>query len=192
MLDPTALGRARSELVIISLIGYRATGKSTVAQLMADRLGWGCLDTDAEVQALVGKSVRDIFQQEGEAQFRRYESQVIQQATRRHKLVLALGGGAVLNPENRRALTVAGPIVWLTASPATIRQRLHGDPQTATQRPALTGDSAADEIEQVLQARLPIYQACADVQIDTESRSPRELVDAILSALDLTPETGLS
>ena len=81
--------RAGGILVIIALMGYRATGKSTVGQLLADRLGWTCVDTDVEVQRLVGSSIRDIFQHEGEAKFRQYESQVIQQLTRRHKLVLA-------------------------------------------------------------------------------------------------------
>src|SRR5690606_11019333 len=102
------------------------------------------------------------------------------------------GGGAVLDPENRRLLSVAGPIVWLTASVATLQQRLHHDPLSAAQRPALTGDTAAEEISRVLAERLPIYKACADVTIDTEGRTPRELMCQILAALDLAPDGGLS
>jgi shikimate kinase len=178
--------------MIISLIGYRATGKSTVGQLLAQRLGWSCVDTDLEVQQQAGKSIREIFQQEGEPRFRDYEAQVIQRLTRRHKLVLAVGGGAVLREENRLALSMAGPVVWLAASPAIIRQRLQGDPQTASQRPALTAGSAADEIEQVLQARLPVYQAAADITIDTQEQTPGEIVERILAALDLPLAGGLS
>lgn len=178
--------------MIITLIGYRGTGKSTVGRLLAARLGWACIDTDDEVQQLTGRSISDIFQSEGEPSFRRYESQVIQHVARRHKLVVAAGGGAVLDPENRRLLSVAGPIVWLTASVATLQQRLHHDPLSAAQRPALTGDTPAEEISRVLAERLPIYEACADVTIDTEGRTPRELVDQILAALDLAPDGGLS
>jgi shikimate kinase len=178
--------------VIISLIGYRATGKSTVGRLLADRLGWTCADTDVHVQNITGRSIREIFQSEGEDAFRRYESQVIQQLVRRHKLVLALGGGAVLSPENRLAIAVAGPVVWLRASPDTIRQRLHADPQTAAQRPALSRGSAGDEVEQILQQRLSIYKSCADLTIDTEAYQPGQIVDQILAALDLSPSAGLS
>jgi shikimate kinase len=178
--------------VIITLIGYRATGKSTVGRLLAHRLGWTCVDTDEEVHQLTGRAIRDIFQSEGEAAFRRYESQVIQNLTRRHKLVVAAGGGAVLDPDNRRALSMAGPLVWLTASPDTLRRRLEQDPSTAVLRPSLTSNSVMDEIEQVLTERLPIYRACADVTIDTEGREPRELVEMILAALDLSPDAGLS
>ncbi len=74
--------------MIISLIGYRATGKSTIAQLLANRLNWSCVDTDVEIQNLARKAIRDIFQQEGESRFRRFESDVIRHLTRRHKLVL--------------------------------------------------------------------------------------------------------
>ncbi len=98
----------------------------------------------------------------------------------------------MLDPENRKALSIAGPLVWLVASPATIRQRLASDPQTDAMRPALSGLSASDEIEEVLRQRQHIYQACADLQVDTEGRSPGEIVDAILAALDLTPERKLS
>jgi shikimate kinase len=178
-------------LVIITLVGYRGTGKSTVARLLAHRLGWMCIDTDEEVQQLTGKAICDIFRSEGEAAFRGYESQVIHQLTRRHKVVLAAGGGAVLDPDNRRALSMAGSIVWLTALPETIRRRLRDDAGTAENRPALTGNSVTDEIETVLAERLPIYRACADLSVPTDGREPRELVELIVAALDLAPETGL-
>jgi shikimate kinase len=178
--------------LIITLIGFRGTGKSTLGRLLASRLGWASVDTDDEIQRLTGKSISELFHAEGEAAFRRYESQVIQHLARRHKVVVAAGGGAVLDPENRRLLSVAGPIVWLTATPETLLRRLQHDPLTAAQRPPLTGHAPAEEIVRVLTERSPIYQSCADVTIDTDDREPRELVEPILAALDLAPEAGLS
>ncbi len=178
--------------MVISLIGYRATGKTTVGSLLAERLGWTCFDTDVQLQHWVGKSIREIFAEEGEAKFREYEAQVVRDLARRHKVVLALGGGAVLRPENRQAIRVAGPVVWLTAEPATIQARLADDPETQRLRPPLSTGSAVDEVQRVLAERLPIYQACADCVVNTDGKSPRELVDAILAELDLTPGRDLS
>lgn len=171
--------------MIISLIGYRATGKTTVGCLLADRLGWTCVDTDEEIQQLAGKSIRQIFAEDGEDRFRDYETRVIQQLTRRHKLVLALGGGAILRAENRHAICLAGPVIWLSAATDTIQRRLAADPHTTAQRPSLTGSSPLDEVERVLQQRIPWYTECADRRIETDQLSPREIVDAILSELGL-------
>jgi shikimate kinase len=172
------------------LIGYRATGKTTVGCLLAERLGWTCVDTDDHIQREVGKSVRQIFEQEGEASFRDYETAAIGSLARGHKLVLTVGGGAVLRAENRRAIATAGPVVWLDASVATIHQRLIADTQTALQRPALTDLSQRDEIERLVGERQPIYAACADVRIDTDGLTPRQVTDAILARLDLSEKTA--
>lgn len=185
--------------MIISLIGYRGTGKTTVGHLLAERLGWTCVDTDAQIQQRTGRSIRSIFESEGESTFRDLESAEIAYWARQHRIVLSLGGGAILRAENRQQLAVAGPVVWLTAEPATIRGRLHADPASWAQRPALLDNqqgahpsSPLDEIERVLSERLPHYQSCADLTFATEKHSPAELADAILAALDLRPERGLS
>ena len=174
--------------MLVSLMGYRGTGKTTVGRLLAERLGWGSVDTDVEVERLAGRSIGQIFAAEGEQAFRDFESAVVAELARRHKLVLSLGGGAVLREENRRAISVAGPVVWLTASPPTLLQRIDADPLTVGQRPALTSTGGLQEIEQVLLARAEIYRSCADVELSTEETRPRELVDAIIKALDLRPE----
>ena len=171
--------------MIISLIGYRGTGKTTVGMLLADRLGWACIDSDRQIQETVGKSIRQIFDEDGEAAFRDWESRVITELTRRHKLVLALGGGAVLRESNRRAIQVAGPVVWLSADARTIQERLQADPETFRQRPSLTGLSPVDEVSRVLAERLPIYQQAADVTIETDAKSPKEIVDVIIERLEL-------
>jgi shikimate kinase len=103
-----------------------------------------------------------------------------------------------LRDENRQLLSVAGPVVWLTATPATNRRRLSADPLTELQRPGLCESSqggattALDEIERVLEQRLPIYRQCADVTIATDDASPAEIAEAVLSALDLRTPGGLS
>lgn len=175
--------------MIVSLIGYRATGKTTVGMLLAERLGWSCVDTDQRIQQLAGKSVRQIFEVDGEASFRDWETRVIEDLTRRHKLVLALGGGAILREQNRRAIQVAGPVVWLSASAEEIRARLAADPETFRQRPSLTGAAPWDEVDAVLAVRLPLYEATADFVVHTEGRPPRQIVEEILGHLRLPDGT---
>jgi len=170
--------------VIISLIGYRATGKTTVGSMLAESLGWHWVDTDVEIQRVAGMSIRAIFDNFGEAKFREMESQVIRDLLRRHKLVLSLGGGAILAEDNRLAIKTAGAVVWLTAPLVTIRHRLNSDPATLEQRPALTQAGAADEIETVLAERKPLYEDCADLTLSTETLTPKQLVDEIVEFLD--------
>ena len=178
--------------MLISLIGYRGTGKTTVGQLLADRLGWTCIDTDFEVDQQTGVSIKQLFELEGEPGFRDRESKVIRMVTRRFKSVLSLGGGAILREENRQAITVAGPVVWLHASAEELNRRISDDPISNMQRPNLTSDGGLQEIQNVLAERTPIYQACSDCQIDTEGKTPRQITDEIISKLDLTPQDGMS
>ena len=178
--------------MLISLIGYRGTGKTTVGQLLADRLGWTCIDTDFEVEQQTGVSIKQLFELEGESGFRDRESEVIRVATRRFKSVLSLGGGAILRDQNRQAISVAGPVVWLNASAKELYRRISDDPLSVQQRPNLTSDGGFQEIQTVLAQRIPIYQACSDCQIDTEGKTPRQITDEIISKLDLTPQDGIS
>src|SRR5262245_31375942 len=120
------------------LIGYRGTGKSTVAHLLAERLGWRSVDSDERIEELAGCSIADIFASQGEGAFRDLESQVVAELAAGDQTVLSLGGGAVLRPENRATLAAAGPMVWLTASPETLWGRIQADPETAARRPNLT------------------------------------------------------
>ena len=120
---------------------------------------------------------------------RDFESDVIRELVRRHKIVLALGGGAVLRAENRQLIKVAGPVVWLQASPETIEHRISSDPQSASQRPALTQVGGMAEIRALLEDRIPIYEGCADCTIPTDDRAPRAIVDEILKTLDISPQS---
>ena len=171
----------------IFLIGYRGTGKSTVAQRLASLLGYEAIDADDELESRAGQSIADIFSQSGEQAFRDLESQVLMDLCRRNQAVIALGGGVVLREENRNAIAGAGgPVVWLTATPQAILRRLEVDPTTSTRRPNLTSAGGVDEILQLLQVRLPLYRECATLEVDTEGKSPDMIAEEIVARLAST------
>ena len=154
--------------MIITLIGYRGTGKSSVAQPLAARLGWKAVDADVELEARTGRTIREIFAQDGESEFRRLERQVLVELLKQTRLVLAAGGGAILNGKTRDDLKSAGPVIWLNASAATIEHRLYGDATTADRRPDLTAQGGRSEVELLLTQRQPLYAACASLEIHTD------------------------
>jgi len=167
------------------LIGYRGTGKSTLARLLAEKLGWEWIDADVEIERRAGKSIARIFAEDGEPAFRDLEASVIAELCRRDRLVLAAGGGAPLRPETRHVMRQSGQVVWLTARPETIHARMSGDATTASRRPSLTNKPAMEEIVHLLAQREPAYRQCAHVTIDTEAKSPEVLVAEILQAVRL-------
>jgi shikimate kinase len=171
--------------MIITLIGYRATGKTTLAKLLAERLGWQWIDADVEIERRAGKSIAHIFAEDGEPAFRDLESRVIADLCGRDKLVLAAGGGAPLLEENRLAMRHGGKVVWLTARPETIFKRMFADITTTQRRPSLTAEEPLEEIEQLIARREPMYREAADFTIDTENRTPEELVAEILGNLEM-------
>lgn len=166
----------------ITLIGYRGSGKTTVAAPLAARLGWEWADADVLVEETAGCSIREIFAAEGEPGFRRRERQAIVELLSRGPLVLAAGGGAVLNADTRRDLRAAGPVVWLRAGLETLADRIAGDPTTAGRRPALAG-GGTDEIARLLVDREPLYRECASLVVDTDGLGVTEIVEQILSQL---------
>jgi shikimate kinase len=162
------------------LIGPRGAGKTTVARLLAGRLGWEWLDADAVLEARVGRSIRSLFQEEGEAGFRAREAALLEELCQGQRLVIATGGGVVLRPENRERLRAAGRVVWLTADPTTLWDRLRADETTAEQRPNLTVGGLT-EVEEILRVREALYRTCAHLAVSTAGRAPEEVVDAILA-----------
>jgi shikimate kinase len=167
----------------VFLVGYRGTGKSTVARLLAHHLGWPWLDADDLIERHAGISIRQIFEAEGEAGFRKRESAVLEELCGLHQHVIATGGGVVLSGTNRRRLKAAGRVVWLTADAQTIRRRLEKDGRTGERRPVLTVGGLA-EINELLRAREPLYRAVADLTVDTAGRAPEEVADAIHHSLN--------
>src|SRR5690606_4558018 len=114
--------------MVITLIGYRGTGKSTVAVALAARLRWAAVDADDQIEALAGKTIQRIFADDGEAEFRRLERETMQRLlSEADRLVIAAGGGAILDEQTRRHMQQAGPVVWLTAPVETILARISKD-----------------------------------------------------------------
>jgi shikimate kinase len=169
--------------MILTLIGYRGTGKSSVAPILARRLAWDFADADIELERRAGRTIREIFASDGEAAFRDLERQVLVDLLQKSELVLAAGGGAILRADTRADLRRAGPVVWLQASPATLAARLAVDPISASQRPALTVGGGLDEIRSVLAEREPFYRETATILISTEDRTAQEIAEEILGQI---------
>lgn len=177
--------------MVITLIGYRGVGKSTVAPLLASRLGWNWIDADVEIEQRAGRSIAEIFAQEGEPGFRAREAGVLSDLLARQHLVIAAGGGAILDPYNRQAIRAAGPAIWLTASLDSIFSRIHGDATSAGRRPSLTEADPRTEIEILLARRTPLYAETASLTINTEGRSPAAIVDEIVLHLNSRSDRGV-
>ena len=162
----------------IVLIGYRGTGKSTVAKILGQRLKRRVISTDAEIVKEAGQSIPHIVEQFGWDHFRELETQMCRKLTGQNNLIIDTGGGLILKEENVKILHANGKIFWLTANVATIVSRISGD----TQRPSLSGTkSFVEEIEEILTERTPKYQAAADHLIPTDQISPDQIADSILS-----------
>lgn len=164
----------------VVLIGYRGTGKSSVGKILAERLGRELVSTDDAIIQRAHLAIPDIVARYGWDHFRDLESQVCRELAAKDGLILDTGGGAILRPENVACLKAGGTLFWLTAEVGTIAARIGGD----TQRPSLTGrKSFTDEIEEVLRARLPKYEAAADHRIATDGLTLTEVAEAILAKL---------
>lgn len=161
------------------LIGYRCTGKSTIAGLVADKLAWQAVDADAYLESKYAKTIRQIFAEEGEAGFRDKEAAVLKEICQHSHQVVATGGGIILREENRTLLRQAGKCIWLIADPQTIWQRLQRDKTTTERRPNLT-TGGLQEIEELLAQREPLYRASADWTVDTAEQEPEEIAEQIL------------
>jgi shikimate kinase len=167
--------------VIVTLIGYRGVGKSSVAPRLAQHWGWEWIDADVELERRAGRTIREIFATGGEAEFRRLERKNLLELLQRDRLVLAAGGGAILNADTRRDFRAAGPVVWLHADLDTLVQRIAQDATTASRRPNLTSTGGVDEIRALLAARAPLYRDTATVIVDTTNKSVDAVVEEIVT-----------
>jgi shikimate kinase len=175
---------------VIFLIGYRGTGKTSVARLLANQLGWAWVDADETLERRHGRSISALFAEEGETGFREREAVLLDELCRLERHVVATGGGVVVREENRRRLREAGRVVWLTADTVTLWQRLQEDSSAAGRRPNLTVGGLA-EVEELLRRREPWYSACADYKVDTCGLTPAEVANVIRSLVMSGAEKGL-
>ena len=169
--------------MIITLIGYRGSGKSTVAAPLAETLGWSWIDADSEIEGRHGRSIRDIFDTDGELHFRQLEREVLSDLLKQYRLVIAAGGGAALDEQTRSEMIAAGPVVWLEASVDTLEKRIAVDQSTAARRPDLTAGGGRREIEQLLTQREPSYRQCATLRIKTDDLTVDEIVERIMQSI---------
>lgn len=161
----------------IALIGFSATGKSVIAKKVAEHLDWGFVDTDDEIVRLSGKSIPDIFEQEGEQRFRQLEREALTQACRNEKVVIATGGGAIVDARNQKLLCEASTVICLEARAETIHQRLLADALYSSNpvvRPLLAGSNPLDRIRRLKVSRQP-YCAIADWTVHTDELTLQEV-----------------
>jgi len=164
----------------ITLVGYRGSGKSSVARRLAERLGCTWTDADEVLEREVGTSIASLVQARGESHFRDLEADLLHRLLARPDGVLATGGGVVLRADNRASLRMDGrPVVWLDAPVAVLRARLVADPATAARRPALSGGDVLDEVAAAVVAREPLYREVADAVIDASVDDPDRLAERI-------------
>ena len=152
------------------------TGKTTVGRLVAARLGRPFVDSDDQVEARTGRTVREIFEEDGEAAFRREESEALASALEAGEpAVVAAAGGVVLDPENRRRLRDAGLVVWLRADPGLLVRRVGG----ASHRPLLADDPAG-VLRRLADERAPLYAEVAAEVIDIDELGPDEVAARVV------------
>ncbi len=145
----------------IYLVGYRATGKTSVGRLLAARLQRPFTDMDTELARRHNHTIPEIVEKYGWPVFRDFEKAILEDLAQRQGRVIATGGGVVLLPQNRHLLTRSGFCIWLRATPETIRTRLLADSTAVTARPGLTPQGTLHEIETVLAERIPLYHEVA-------------------------------
>ncbi len=166
----------------IVLIGYRGTGKSSVARCLSEQLGWDWKDVDPIVESEAGMSIKEIFASQGESVFRDWEQTITARLLSDGPLILASGGGVILREANRECLA-NHLVVWLTASAETLYRRIYDDPTTGDRRPNLTASGGLAEINEVLGAREPLYRNASRWQVDTEGKTPDQIAAEIVSLL---------
>lgn len=163
---------------LVVLVGAMGAGKSTVGRLVADALGVGFLDSDEEIERATGKSVADIFVDDGEAHFRELERRAVAESLGHHSGVLALGGGAVLD-HGTRALLADHRVVFLRVGLADAARRVG----LGVSRPLLLGN-VRGRIKQLLDERTPVYESVATHVVDTDGLTAAEVADQVRALVE--------
>ena len=159
----------------LALIGFMGTGKSVAGRVAAEHLHFTFLDTDHVIEARAGKTINDIFQQDGEPAFRNWERRIVDELTRRDKTVIATGGGLPTGEGNLASLKAHALVVCLWASPETIWEHVRAH----AHRPLLNEGDPLAKIRELLAIRAPYYRQ-ADVLLNTERRSVRDVAQQVI------------
>jgi len=159
----------------IVLIGFMGSGKTVVGRLLADRLGYKFIDTDKIIEERIGKTISDIFNDEGERYFREIESNIVKELSELSGHVISTGGGIVLNQDNLTCLKKSGLTVWLKASPESIHKRVVSE----SHRPLLNVKDPLKKIKRLLNLREKFYSK-ADISINTDDLDIEKVVENII------------
>jgi len=160
------------------LVGMMGSGKTSTGRPLAERLGYGFVDADAVIEQLAGCTISEIFERDGEEEFRSLETQVMRSISERHSLVVATGGGVVTRTENW-GMMHQGIVIWLDVERRQLLQRLQSD---TTQRPLLMTGDPAETLDEILKQRRPLYDE-ADLTVVIESESADVVADGIIQLL---------
>lgn len=179
----TTLALVKGKAHNIYLVGPMGSGKTAVGRRLAALLDKQFLDTDAEIEKRTGVDVRYIFEKEGEARFRAREREVIAELTGLDGVVVATGGGAVLDPQNRERLAATGTVVYLETSVDALVQRTRSNKT----RPLLMNADPRGVLERLMTARQPLYEEVADLKVKTTGRTVRAVAADIRERLTAAP-----
>jgi len=160
----------------IILTGFMGTGKTTLGRLLAEKIGYQFVDTDALIEKQIGQTIAELFQTQGEAAFRKLESKLVEELAQKEELVIATGGGLVLDPKNVVVLSKTGKIICLTASSEEILARISKQQDV---RPLLQEKDPKAKIVELLQQRDPVYRQFP--QLSTSKLSREELINRLVS-----------
>ncbi len=160
----------------IILCGFMASGKTEVGKSIASMTGMPFIDTDELIVRREGESISSIFESRGEAYFRKVEKKIVFEVSNENGAVIALGGGAVLDPDNLEAIRRNGRVYLLVVPLEAVIERT----RTSPERPLLQGKNE-EELRKLLERRMPVYLEAADVVVDTERKSIEDVAEAIIS-----------
>lgn len=161
------------------MIGFMGVGKTSTSKALSRRLGVRDMDTDAMIEEQAGMPVSQIFEEQGEAAFRRMERELLDKIGEMAPCVVSCGGGMVLAPENAEKMKKQGKILLLSASPDTIYEHV----KDSTNRPLLEGNMNVEYIAGLMAEREPRYEAAADLKIVTDELTPRQTAEKIMELL---------
>lgn len=163
----------------IFLIGFMGSGKSTVGRNLSERMGRTLLDTDNMIEEMAKKPISAIFSEEGEAHFRMLETKVLEELPTENNSIISCGGGMALKEENVRIMKEKGKVVFLSATPETILDRV----KSSNKRPILEGNKNISFISDLMGKRVSFYSKAADMEVSVDGKSVLEICDEILSGL---------
>ena len=160
----------------IFLIGFMGCGKSTMARLLSETTGAKLIEMDETIEAEAGMTINEIFEAYGETYFRDLETQLIRRIAEEGGAVVSCGGGAILRSENVAYMKENGKIIYLSATPETIFQRV----RHSTNRPLLNGNMNVEYISSLMEKRLPRYLAAADITIVVDNKEKQDILNELL------------